>query len=147
MSAEDGLIEWAEEEATTESPYVRYEDHASPGSIVVSSAAFGPSMTSDILQYETDTYGPERIRYAQIAFIDTSWGDPAILTDASRFRSFPSGQHSELLSWMDGGGIGRMWSFTESDANSLSVPPNFTATDEPLSDWYRAWADEAGAWE
>ena len=143
----DGLIDWGAHGTTTDPRFDQSAADSSAGFVSVDATAHGDA-GADTLVYSTTFVGPERIRYAQIAFIDTSWGDPDVLTEASRFRSFPSGDHGAAMRWMDGGGIGRMWNFSEEDAGAMSAqPPNFGATDEPLSTWYDTWARGVGAEE
>ena len=141
LSADDGDISWSASTATADLPYDLDAASAALGSVSVSSLAFGAS-GADTLVYQTSTFGPAPIRYAQIAFIDSSWGDPDVVNEATRFRSFPSGSHDRASAWREGGGISRMWSFSESDATALATtPPQFGATDEPLSAWYSEWAE------
>jgi len=142
-----GLVAWGAHGTTADEAFDTDTASAEAGEVSVASATHGAS-GANTLVYTTPTSGPSRIRYAQIAFIDTSWGDLPVLTEASRFRSFPSGDHVALRDWTAGGGIGRMWHFSESDAEELaSSPPNFGATDEPLSAWYNSWAVGVGVSE
>jgi hypothetical protein len=97
--------------------------------------------------YETDSISLRPIRYTQIAFIDTSRSDGDVLTASSPFRSFPSGQHSQAEDWRTSGKIARMWNFDAEDADSMSVAPQFPATDEPMADWYQTWTSAMGAVE
>ena len=101
---------------------------------------FGSS-GANTLVYETDDHGPDHIRYAQIAFIDSNDGDPDLVEDMTPFRSFRTGSHDGARAWRESGRISRVWKFSESDAAALSdAPPQFAATDEPLSGWYSDWA-------
>ena len=43
------------------------------------------------------------------------------------------------------GGMARIWSFDEEDAESMTIPPTFGATDTPFAEWYRLWGEEVGA--
>ena len=147
MDPASGLVTWGAHGTTLDAAFDTDAAVSDAGQISVASATHGAS-GANTLVYTTSEVGPERVRFAQIAFIDTSWGDPPVLTEASAFRSFPSGDHSAVRDWMEGGGIGRMWHFSESDAETLAgAPPNFGATDEPLSSWYDSWASEIGVSE
>jgi hypothetical protein len=99
------------------------------------------------LTYDTDTITNGLIRYAQVAFIDTSPGDPDVLSASSDFRSFPSGSHADAATWRSRGGIARMWKFDEDDADAMSLPPQFAATDTPFEDWYLSWGESVGAYD
>lgn len=142
-----GLIAWGAHGTTTDAAFETDTAVSDAGQVTVTSTTHGAS-GSDTLMYATPAVVPARIRYAQVAFIDTSWGDDPVLTEASRFRSFPSGDHASARDWMSGGGIARVWHFSESDADGMAdTPPNFGATDEPLSGWYDSWAEGIGTYE
>ena len=140
VSATDGGVTWDAHGTTMDARFDVDRATSSWGSVEVESAVFGSSGANTLL-YETDDHGPAHIRYAQIAFIDSNDGDPDLVEDATPFRSFRTGSHDGARAWRASGGISRVWRFSESDAAALSdAPPQFAATDEPLSDWYSDWA-------
>lgn len=139
-----GAVEWGAHGRTDDARFESADANSEAGWVSVETGEDGEAGINTLL-YETAAVAKGRVRYAQIAFIDTNWGDPAVLNEASRFRSFRSGQHEETLDWRAEGGISRMWKFDADDAAALVPPPNFAATDEPLSSWYRDWADAVGA--
>jgi len=139
-----GTVEWGAHGRTDDDRFEYDEARTEAGWVSVETGEDGEAGINTLL-YETAEVAKGRVRYAQIAFIDTNWGDPSVLTEASRFRSFRSGQHEQTLEWQAEGGISRMWKFDEDDAAAVDPPPNFAATDEPLSSWYQNWAEAAGA--
>ena len=146
INESDGRVSWGAHGTTSDERFSTDRAESAAGWVEVDMGSHGASGIHTLL-YSTSEVDVARIRYAQIAFIDTNWGDPDVLTEASKFRSFQSGERSQAEAWMDDGGIARMWKFDEGDADAMSVPIHFAATDEPLSDWYEAWATGAGAVE
>ena len=140
VSAPDGGIAWGSDGTTADPLFDIDRATSSAGRVSVESANFGSS-GANTLVYETDAHGPAHIRYAQIAFIDSNDGDPGLVEEMTPFRSFRTGSHERARAWREAGGISRVWRFSESDAAALSdAPPQFPATDEPLSAWYADWA-------
>ena len=132
---------------TDDDRFERSQSTSVAGMVSVRTAALDSWDDDRTLVYESDTVSWSRIRYSQIAFIDTSRSDGDVLTASSPFRSFPSGLHSQAEEWRSSGKIARIWSFDFGDADSMSVAPQFPATDEPMSEWYQSWTAAVGAVE
>ena len=139
-----GSLEWSDSLETTEALFSKASSTSEAGEVSVASSSLGAS-GPDTLVYETPGNGPRHIRYAQVAFIDSNDGDPGVVSEWTSFRSFRTGDHRQALDWRLAGGISRVWRFSSSDADALAVaPPQFGATDEPLSTWYQVWSEENG---
>ena len=137
-------LDWGSHDRTEDARYDVTRATSDAGTVTVWSE---DELDDDTLMYRMDTGMAGRIRYAQVAFIDTSPGDPDVLVESSPFRSFPSGSHAESMTWFGRGGISRIWSFDSDDAESMGFPPNFAATDTPYEDWYVSWGESVGAYD
>jgi len=144
LDSGDTRLTWGAHSRTDDARFDATSAHSEAGIVSVWSE---DGHDDDMLMYGTDAIPEAPIRYAQIAFIDTSPGDPAVLEASSVFRSFPSGSHADAMTWRTRGGISRMWKFDEDDADSMGIPPNFAATDTPFEDWYFAWGETVGAYD
>ena len=149
MPEQDGLgrcgechrwgIAWGAHGATTDALFDVDRATSSAGSVAVESVTYGSS-GANTLVYETDDHERAHIRYAQIAFIDSNDGDPDLVEDMTPFRSFRTGSHDGARSWRESGGINAYGDFRVDAAALSDAPPQFAATDEPLSAWYAEWA-------
>jgi hypothetical protein len=147
LDTASGVLAWGAHGRTDDERYEPSQSTSDTGTVLVRTAAVETWDDDRTLVYESDTVSSGRIRYNQIAFIDTSRSDDDVLTASSPFRSFPSGLHSQAEDWRSSGKIARMWNFDAEDADSMSVAPQFPATDEPMAEWYQTWTSAMGAVE
>ena len=144
IDAGESRVLWGDHGRTDDERFESDRATSSAGTVSVFSE---DRLDDDTLLYGTDAIADGLIRYAQVAFIDTSPGDPDVLSESSDFRSFPSGRHTDASTWRSRGGIARMWKFDEDDADAMGLPPQFAATDTPFEDWYLSWGESVGAYD
>ena len=96
------------------------------------------------LHYSTDRIGTDRIRYAQLAFVEYQSGDSALLREGALFYAATATDTTFITSARQGGHIVRGWDF-DSTSDATSPLANYPATNHPYDAWYVNLLNQAGA--
>jgi hypothetical protein len=135
-----GSLDWGDHGRTDDARYDQTTDSSEVDAVAVWSGEDGAGDEHTLL-YSTSSVGSGRIRYVQLAFVDTFPGEDEILQEASPFMVFGHGDPEDAGDWRGAGGIARIWNFQESDIVDAISPPQFPATDTPFERWYTDWCE------
>lgn len=100
--------------------------------------------TPDTLLYDTDRFGPGRIRYDQLLFTEFQKGNSQQL--ANDDLAFYAASASKLTWGGDEQAAGkavRLWQFKPA-STAVDPPVSFPATDTPYDSWYTSYCTEIG---
>ena len=142
---------WRREEAdegrTSDPLFDKARDGAAGRKLAVRTGSHG-AFESDTLLYTTGSTGSHRIRYRQLAFVETKRGDaPALEREGAWFFS-ASAKNPDSRKWAQDhrldGKLVRLWEFNERHY-ATDPPVSFPATDHPATDWYEDYCAAVGS--
>jgi hypothetical protein len=104
---------------------------------------------TQLLRYATERLDDAVIAYEQLLFVEGQWTPEDGEADVAHGKRFvataaAAGAARQTRTWRQNGKVVRLWKFS-AEQTTMSVPPNFPATDHPYDDWYRDFCDKHGA--